>query len=550
MFTAPPVAMPDILLNVMSWLCRTLFSGTHKLFMASQETLALITYCVLDHFYLMSHRARFGENIQTNQRRDHRPVVLTIRARLAYKGAPCAQRHLWDEDNIFAAATQGINRNTFINDVESELQRRISDNTYQLDVDVVYEWLHSSMRKAAEKHFTRSTQKRGRNHEYEAAAAHRAQCRRDLRTLCYLHPQAWQVRCARARAAEADHHVRSIKRAQRKNLEHARLIELQEDWERRDFATTWKLTRIPKETPWPLHRLHHFVSRNGWHILQDQAVKEAALLHLWTYLKQNMYQQQTTLTQHIGHESSNHVFGNVWQEDPFAKFTQRGLFLAHYGDCWSIQMRSEANNVTASASNNVRRKIRCVSTKFFVLWSGTCLFHEEHLEVGTCLKVSLCPRTTRSQAFLDYGWCTPSIQQGKRTLHSSGNWIPTVGNETTQQVIAIADAENEAIAQHSVLRERYRAAKKNLTAVLYNLTNAFACGAQESQAGEPASLADVVRAEVQNITARKHLCQRLAGAQLRLDCADGQLAAKIGSGTLPGDTVAGGWFLLHFPPKT
>ena len=107
----------------------------------------------------------------------------------------------------------------------------------------------------------------------------------------------------------------------------------------------------------------------------------------------------------------------------------------------------------------------------------------------------------------------------------------------------------QAIAQHGVLRERYRAAKKNLTAVLYDLTNAFACGAQESQAGDPASLADVVRAEVQNLTAREHLCQRLAGAQLRLDCADGQLAAKIGSGTLPGDTVAGGWFLLHFHPK-
>ena len=98
----------------------------------------------------------------------------------------------------------------------------------------------------------------------------------------------------------------------------------------------------------------------------------------------------------------------------------------------------------------------------------------------------------------------------------------------------------QAIAQHGVLREKYRAAKQNLTAVLYDLTNAFACGAQESQAGDPASPADVVRAEVQNLKAREHLCQRLAGGQLRLDCADGQLAAKIGSGTLPSDTVASG----------
>ena len=107
----------------------------------------------------------------------------------------------------------------------------------------------------------------------------------------------------------------------------------------------------------------------------------------------------------------------------------------------------------------------------------------------------------------------------------------------------------QAIAQHGVLRERYRATKKNLTATLYDLTNAFACGAQESQPGDPTSLADVVRGEVQNLTAREHFCQRLAFAQLRLECVDGQLAAKIGSGTLAGDTFAGGWFLPHFHPK-
>ena len=152
----------DILLNVISWLCRTLFSGTHQLFMASQKTLALITYlcprAFLPHITSCTVWRRAGDTlqiIQTNQRRDHRPMVLTIRARLAYEGAPCAQRHLWDQDKIFAVATQGINRNTFINDVGKELQRRISDNTSLLDVDVKYEWLHTSMRKAAEKHFTR-----------------------------------------------------------------------------------------------------------------------------------------------------------------------------------------------------------------------------------------------------------------------------------------------------------------------------------------------------------------------------------------------------------
>ena len=159
-------------------------------------------------------------------------------------------------------------------------------------------------------------------------------------------------------------------------------------------------------------------------------------------------------------------------------------------------------------------------------------------KLARVLRVSLYPRTTTSQAFLDNGWYTLSTQQGKRTIHNSGNWLPTAGNGTTQQVIAIVDVENKHLLSNGVLRERHRAAKKNLTTVLYDLTNAFACGAQESQAGDPASLADVVRAEVQNLTARENLCHRLAGAQLRLDCADSQLAAKIGSDTLPGDTVA------------
>ena len=360
---------------------------------------------------------------------------------------------------------------------------------------------------------------------------------------------------ARARAAEADHHVRSIKRAQRRNLERARFIELQEAWERRDFAATWKLTRILTEKELdqrnavlPLHRLHRFVNRNGWHTLRDQAVKEAALLHLWTYLKQDMYQQQqqTTLTQRIGHELLNHVFENALQEHPFAKLTQRGLCLVHYGDCWSIQMRLKANNVTASALNNVRHA-QTFLTRFFALWFGT-----------------VSRRTPRSwhvsQSFTLSKNNNKSGISGLRLVDT----LDTAGKEYYSQLWKLVThswqrdyatgfchrrRREQAIAQNGVLRERYRAAKKNFTAVLYDLTNAFACGAQESQAGDPASLADVVRAEVKNLAAREHLCQRLASAQLRLDCADGQLAAKIGSGTLPGDSGRRLVFTA-FPPKT
>ena len=119
---------------------------------------------VLPHITSCKVWRRAGDTlhfIQSNHRRDRRPVVLTIRARLAYEGAPCAQRHLWDQDEIFAAATREVNRAAFINDVETELHRHISDTTSPLDVCVIYDWQHGPMRKAAEHHFTSLTQKKG-----------------------------------------------------------------------------------------------------------------------------------------------------------------------------------------------------------------------------------------------------------------------------------------------------------------------------------------------------------------------------------------------------
>ena len=95
--TITKVRPSDSLLNDISWFSRTPFSGTHQLLMASQETLALTTYCVLVLLYLITS-CKVWRNagdalqiMQTNQSRDHRYVVLTIRARLAYEEAPCEQ---------------------------------------------------------------------------------------------------------------------------------------------------------------------------------------------------------------------------------------------------------------------------------------------------------------------------------------------------------------------------------------------------------------------------------------------------------------------------
>ena len=135
----------DTLLNVISWLCRTLFSETHQLFMASQETFALITYCVLDHFYFTSHRARFGEEQETLCKlfKPIKGVITDLWYSRYVHDWPTkvhhARRDTFGIKTRFSLLpTQGINRNTFINDVEKELQRRISDNTSLLDVDVIY----------------------------------------------------------------------------------------------------------------------------------------------------------------------------------------------------------------------------------------------------------------------------------------------------------------------------------------------------------------------------------------------------------------------------
>ena len=225
-----------------------------------------------------------------------------------------------------------------------------------------------------------------------------------------------------------------------------------------------------------------------------------------------------------------------------------GHFLVHYGDCWSIQMLLEANNVTASALNNVRHA-QMFLTRFFMLWFGTCLFHEEHLEVGTCLKVSLYPRTTTSQAFLDYGWYTLSIQQGKRTIHSSGNWLPAVGNGTTQQVIAIVDVENKQLLstvycgrgteQPRRMSRRYSttspmpslAVLKNLRLVNLRLWLMWCELRYETSQHENTSFSDW---QVHSYGSTV----RTASWRQRSETAHSQA-----------DTVAGGWFLLHPHPK-
>ena len=222
---------------------------------------------------------------------------------------------------------------------------------------------------------------------------------------------------------------------------------------------------------------------------------------------------------HAGRELLNHVFDDVWHERHFAKLFAWSFLGARLG------LLVDLNTYRCRQRHGIgyeRRATRSsVFDAIFAHWFGTWLFTSNLARVS---RFHFGQEQWEVRAFLDCGWYTPSTQQGKRAVHSFGNWSLTAGNESMPQATPLPSEQPRRISrQHST-----------------TLTNAFACGAQESQAGGSASLADVVREEVQEPTAQAHLCQRLAGAQPRLECVDGQLAAKIGSGTLPGDTVAGG----------
>eukprot|EP00438_Fugacium_kawagutii_P012057 Skav222358 [mRNA] locus=scaffold7159:173:2950:- [translate_table: standard] len=101
----------------------------------------------------------------------------------------------------------------------------------------------------------------------------------------------------------------------------------------------------------------------------------------------------------------------------------------------------------------------------------------------------------------------------------------------------------QAILQQSVLRHRLQQAKISHATAFYDLANAFA------SASHPHTLAPHITQSQLPQAEQQHLLQRLHQAQLVLQCSDGQLQQQIGSGTLPGDSIAGPWFLAGYHPK-
>ncbi|CAE7285541.1 mocs3, partial [Symbiodinium natans] len=93
-----------------------------------------------------------------------------------------------------------------------------------------------------------------------------------------------------------------------------------------------------------------------------------------------------------------------------------------------------------------------------------------------------------------------------------------------------------AIMQQSVLCHRLDLAGCSRCTDFFDAANAFASPSH-------AALLQFVQAASPDKWTTQILQQRLADATLFLQCADGQLVLGIGSGTLPGDSIACEWFL-------
>jgi hypothetical protein len=97
----------------------------------------------------------------------------------------------------------------------------------------------------------------------------------------------------------------------------------------------------------------------------------------------------------------------------------------------------------------------------------------------------------------------------------------------------------QAILAQMVLANRLNTSGISYIQDSYDATNAFASVTS-------GMLRAVVRAHSYCSHARNVLVQRTNEANMVLECADGELSLLIKSGTLPGDSIAGIWFLCVY----
>ena len=288
----------------------------------------------------------------------------------------------------------------------------------------------------------------------------------------------------------------------------------------------------------PLHRLHYSENENGWHISLRPAVKVAALVHRWTHLK------QTTLTRRIGHALLNDVCEDVWHERIFRKAPPAWSFPGA-----PLRLLVDSNTFPGRQCHGIGFEQRATHSSVFDEVFRALVWH-----VCFTKNTSKLPRVSRFHF----------VQELQQVRHF---WIAvgTHSRYSKESVLLLTTLETGFPQLATRLCKRILPASTQRTS---NCSKWHTAGeiqiSQEESHGKHSTTSPIPSlVVVKNLrrlwlmwcegkyktSQHKNTFERLAGAQLRLDCVDGQRGAKIGSGTLPGDRVAGGWFLLHLHPK-
>ena len=274
-------------------------------------------------------------------------------------------------------------------------------------------------------------QKKGRGHEYEVPPAYRPQCRRDFRTLkrgrCVglaQEPlkQITVVCPSNVLNAETSNTLVSLSYTKLGNVA--------------IFATTWKVTRkLTGKTIGPKKR----------RLAAPQA----------TSFSKQKWMAHLVQTEHVpatGHTHAAH--GARVSEPRFRRCFARALFRkalpALSSLCAPLQLLVDSNAFRGIQRHGIGFEQRATrSSVFNEVLSLTVLAH-----VSFTKNTSKLARVSRfhfaqEQQQVRHSWTAfgTHSRYGREsvTIHSSGNCLPTAGNETLQQAVAKVDAENKQL---------------------------------------------------------------------------------------------------------
>ena len=489
-------------------------------------------------------------------RRDHRPVVLTVHIQLQYCDDP-TQHVRWDHDKL-SRCLQGDGADQFVQAVEGALEgvewKQLAE---QSGPDTVHHTLHHAIHAQAVRHFTQprtAVQHRIADPELAAATLARQRARLQLRALRNDPPDdpgtQHAMQQATQRCQSTTSRVRQLKRSRWKKHQAALVQEITDAWRRRDFATAWRVSRLlggsrvgPKKrsmaAPAPIY------SQQEWAQFLARPGPEGGVAARPPTDSTNQPDQPTRLTR----EHLRAGVASAWRTKKqlhYSKLRKTPPPWSFPVAVWRILLeRSNARPPRRLGLGATSRPVpaRQVQQGFHILHSSM---------LATC---STPHSWHRSGAFTTPKTNGKTGPAGQRLLHT----LESLGKAYYAQVWKQLRAHysrpyasgylphrrrEQAILQQSLLRHRLQKAKISHTTAFYDLANAFA-SASHCHTLQPvvtqSNLPIASRAATPTPTPQP--------AHMVLQCADGELRCRIGSGTLPGDSIAGAWFLAGYHNK-